>query len=126
MPSQDVSDTPFIYVPKHKFSVDARLRLPVAPGLGEVALGATWSWQSAMSVAVDPQPFDTVPAYGLLNLRVEWNDVGGRPVDLAAFGTNVLDKEYRVTANMGYNTSGYNSAIFGDRAEYGLSARFRF
>ena len=126
VPSMDVSDTPFIYVPKHKYTLDARLDLPVAKQIGDVALAANWTWQSAMNVAVDAQPFSIVPSYGLLNLRLEINNIEGRPIDFAVFGTNVLDQEHIVAANMGYNTSGYSSAIYGDRAEVGASLRYRF
>ena len=94
--------------------------------VGDVALAANWTWQSAMNVAVDAQPFSIVPSYGLLNLRLEINNIEGRPIDFAVFGTNVLDQEHIVAANMGYNTSGYSSAIYGDRAEVGASLRYRF
>ena len=125
-PSRDLSDTPFVYVPRHKYMVDARLTLPMPNSITTVGVGINWAWQSSQRVAVDPQPFDVIPSYGLLNVRAELNNVGGAPIDLALFGTNVLDEEYRVTANTGYNTSGFNSAIFGERAQYGISARIRF
>lgn len=125
-PSQDFSDTPFLYVPKHKYSVNGRYTLPFAERFGDVVLQATWAWQSAQRVAPDDQPFDTIPSYGLLNLRLEWNEAMGYPIDLAAFGTNVLDKEYQVTANPAYNTSGWTGAIYGEPAQYGFSARIRF
>ena len=125
-PSQDFSGTPFLYVPKHKYSVNGRYTLPLAERFGDVVLQATWAWQSEQRVAPDDQPFDTIPSYGLLNLRLEWNGAMGTPVDLAAFGTNVLDKEYQVTANPAYNTSGWTGAIYGEPAQYGFSARIRF
>lgn len=125
-PSQDFSSTPFLYVPKNKYSLDARYDLPVPESVGEIALQATWSWQSSQRVAPDEQPYDTIPSYGLLNLRAEWNGVAGGPVDLAVFGTNVLNKEYQVTANPSYYGSGWTGAIYGEPAQYGVSARIHF
>ena len=74
----------------------------------------------------DAQPFDTIASYGLLNLRLEWNQMRGAPLDLAIYGTNVLDKAYRITANTGYNNSGFSNSIYGEPAQYGLSLRYRF
>lgn len=125
-PSLDLKGTPFLFVPKHKYSIDGRLALPIPDTEGDLALRATWSWQSSQLVAVDPQPFDVIPAYGLLNLRLEWNNMRGLPLDFAVFGTNVLDKEYRITADTGYTGSGFNSAIYGEPTQYGVSLRYRF
>lgn len=125
-PSRNLTGTPFTFVAKHKFSLDARLRVPIAASEGDLAFRATYSWQSRQRVASDPQPFDTIAPYGLMNLRMEWNGIHGTPLDLAVFGTNVFDKEYRVTANTGYNNSGFSNSIYGEPAQYGVQARYRF
>ncbi len=125
-PSQDFSGTPFLYVPKHKYSLDARYTFVDTDRVGQIALQATWSWQSSQRVAPDAQPFDTIKPYGLLSLRAEWNRIGGGPIDLALFGTNVLERKYLVTANPSYYGSGWTGAIYGEPAQYGASARVRF
>jgi iron complex outermembrane receptor protein len=125
-PSRDLSSTPFTFVARHKFSLDGRLSLPISKAEGDMAIRATYSWQSRQRVATDVQPFDTIAPYGLLNLRLEWNQMRGAPLDLAIYGTNVLDKAYRITANTGYNNSGFSNSIYGEPAQYGLSLRYRF
>jgi len=125
-PSQDYSGTPFLYVPRSKFSLDGRLALPMPVELGDLGLRVTYSWQDELHVAPDTQPFDTIPSYALVNLRLEWNDVGGRPIDIALYGTNITDEEYRVTSNNAYTTSGRVSSIYGEPAQYGLSVRVRY
>jgi len=125
-PSRNLSSTPFTYVARHKFSLDGRLALPIPAAEGDMAIRATYSWQSRQRVAPDAQPFDTIASYGLLNLRLEWNQMRGAPLDLAIYGTNVLDKAYRITANTGYNNSGFSNSIYGEPAQYGLSLRYRF
>lgn len=125
-PSRNLANTPFTFVAKHKFSLDARIGVPIAESAGELAVRATYSWQSRQRVASDPQPFDTIAPYGLLNLRAEWNSVYGMPFDVAVFGTNVLGKEYRVTANTGYNNSGFSNSIYGEPGQYGVQLRYRF
>jgi iron complex outermembrane recepter protein len=125
-PSRNLSSTPFTFVARHKFSLDGRLALPIPGAEGDMALRATYSWQSRQRVAPDAQPFDTIDPYGLLNLRLEWNQMRGAPLDLAIYGTNVLNKAYRITANTGYNNSGFSNSIYGEPAQYGLSLRYRF
>ncbi|MDP3494985.1 MAG: TonB-dependent receptor, partial [Hyphomonadaceae bacterium] len=126
LPSQNFSNTPFLYVPANKFSLDGRVAIPIPAETGQLGFRASYSWQDDQRVAADPQPFDTIPAYGLLNLRLEWEEVMGGPIDIAVFGTNVTDEEYRVTSNAGYNTSGWVGTIYGEPAQYGLSLRYRY
>lgn len=125
-PSRDLSGTPFSFVPKHKFSLNGRIDLPAVEGVGEMAFNANWTYQSSQRVTPEAQPFDTIKGYGLVNLRFEWNNMFGAPVDMAVFGTNIFDKEYRVTANPGYNSSGFTNSIYGEPAQYGVQARYRF
>jgi iron complex outermembrane receptor protein len=125
-PSQDFSSTPFLYVPKNKYSIDATYNVPLSGSLGDLAFKAMWSWQDEQRVAPDAQPFDTIPSYGLLGFRIEWSEVAGQPVDLAVFGSNVTDEVYQVTANPAYNTSGWTGAIYGEPEQYGVSARVHF
>lgn len=122
----NLSSTPFTFVARHKFSVDGRLALPIPASAGDMALRATYAWQSRERVASDPQPFDTQAPYGLLNLRLEWNNVRGAPLDLAFYGTNVTGTKYRVTANTGYNNTGFSNSIYGEPAQYGFELRYRF
>lgn len=125
-PARNLIGTPFTFVAPHKFSVDGRVGLPIPTSEGDLGIRATYSWQSRQRVASDSQPFDTIAPYGLLNLRLEWNTARGAPLDIALFGTNVLNKEYRVTANTGYTNSGFSNSIFGEPAQYGVDLRYRF
>jgi len=125
-PSRDLSGTPFSFVPKHKFSLNGRVDLPIAESAGDIALNANWIYQSSQRVTPEAQPFDTIAGYSLVNLRLEWNNMFGAPVDAAIYGTNIFDKEYRVTANPGYNNSGFINSIYGEPAQYGVQVRYRF
>ncbi|PQM27102.1 TonB-dependent receptor [Sphingopyxis lindanitolerans] len=125
-PSRDLSGTPFSFVPKHKFSLNARIDLPAVEGVGEMAFNANWTYQSSQRVTPEAQPFDTIAGYSLVNLRLEWNNMFGAPIDAAIYGTNIFDKEYRVTANPGYNNSGFINSIYGEPGQYGVQLRYRF
>ncbi|MDH7972942.1 TonB-dependent receptor [Sphingomonas sp. AR_OL41] len=125
-PSRDLAGTPFSFVPKHKFTLGASVALPIPKSAGDVALSANWSYQSSQRVTPESQPFDTIAGYGLVNARLDWKNVRGAPLDLSIYGTNILNKEYRVTANPGYNNSGFINSIYGEPAQYGVQMRYRF
>ncbi len=120
----DRSGFPFQYVPKNKYSLDAKLFLPVPSTMGDVSLRASYGWQDDQQVSSDLQPFGIIPAYGLLNLRADWDHIGGSDVGLSVYATNVTDEEYRVTSNATYNTTGLVGAAFGDPRMYGATLRY--
>ena len=120
----DRSGFPFQYVPENKYSLDAKLFLPVPSSLGDVSARASYSWQDDQQVASDLQPFGVIPAYGLLNLRLDWEHIAGSDVAVSVYGTNMTDEEYRVTSNATYNTTGLVGATFGDPRLYGVELRY--
>lgn len=125
-PSRDLSGTPFSFVPKHKFSLNAVASAPLPGTLGKLSVTGNWSYQSSQRVTPEDQPFDTIAGFSLVNLRADWHDVGGAPVDIGVYGTNIFGTEYRVTANPGYNNSGFINSIYGEPAQYGVQLRYRF
>ena len=125
-PSRDLAGTPFSFVPEHKFSLNARVGLPIDAKMGDLGITANWSYQSSQRVTPEEMPFDTVAAFSLVNLRVDWRDVGGMPFDVSVYGTNIFNTEYRVAANPGYNNSGFINSIYGEPAQYGVQLRYRF
>lgn len=125
-PSRDLAGTPFSFVPRHKVSLDARIGLPLPERVGDIGLTASYTYQSSQRVTPESQPFDTIEGYNLANLRLDWNNVFGSKVDLAAFVTNLFDKEYRVTSNPGYNNSGFVNTIYGEPRSWGVQARVDF
>jgi len=125
-PSRDLAGTPFSFVPKHKYTLSGEVALPLPKSEGDLSVSAIWTYQSSERVTPETQPFDTIAGYGLLNLRLDWRDVRGAPLDIAFYGTNILNKEYRVTANPSYNNSGFISSIYGEPAQYGIQLRYRF
>lgn len=122
----DRSGYAFPYVPRHKFSIDAQLKLPVPESAGEVSVRADYGWQSRQQVAADQEPFDTIDPYGVLNLRLDWNRVAGSGFDASIFAKNVGNVDYRVTSNPTYFSSGLVGSVYGDPRLYGASLRYRF
>jgi iron complex outermembrane receptor protein len=142
--------SPLLLSPKHKVAVTGSYTLPLSESIGKVTLAATYTWQSsqlsnyssgAVQCFVDSKDFATfftsgggvncsdnagkLPAYGLLNLNVNWNSVGGKPLDLAFFVTNLTKKQYYVysAGTLGY---GFETATIGTPRMFGVSAKVHF
>jgi len=120
---QDFTGHPFEYTPRNKFSVDGRIALPIPPRLGNLSVGGTVSYQSSVSVADDPQPFDTIGAYALVWLHADWTKGNW---DLSLFATNLANVDYRITSNATYKSSGLVATVYGEPRMFGGSARWRF
>lgn len=69
--------------------------------------------------------YSEMPAYDLLNARVELNKVAGTGLDLALFVNNLTDKKY-FTGGQPVPQLGYSQRIVGAPRMFGVEARFRF
>lgn len=111
--------------PPYKYGVNVRYDLPLDASVGDVSLLANWSWQDdSGDPALEFGGF--IPAYGLLNLAVNWNAVAGQPLDLSLFGSNMLNKVYRTGGDGYYDKYGFDLYRFGEPRMYGLRVRYGF
>jgi iron complex outermembrane recepter protein len=117
---------PFAYLPKHKASLGATYKLPLAPTPGDFSIGAFYSYQSRFFDAPVVQPFDYIDAYGLLNARVDWNSIFRSSLDAAFFVNNATDRVYRVGQYNGLVANGYITSFYGEPRMYGVQLRYRF
>ena len=119
---------PFAYTPKHKLGLTGRLHLPVDSALGTPYLTATWYWQSKMWFT-DLSDFEArafQADYGLLNLRLDWNNYLGSAFDLSLFVNNLTDRTYKVGANALEHLTGTTASIYGAPRMWGAELRYRF
>jgi len=71
--------------------------------------------------------FSTLPSLGLLNLNVGWDSIGGSPVDLSLFATNVTkEKYYSYAAGLGSPEVGFETASVGEPRMYGMRLKVHF
>ena len=67
-----------------------------------------------------------IDAYDIMNLRLDWLDVMGWPVDAAVVLTNAADEEY-VEGQVALNSNfGFIARSFGPPRQWGLELRYRF
>jgi iron complex outermembrane receptor protein len=118
-------DTPLPRAPEFKYTIGARHTLPLGNG-GAVVTNVDYAWtdrQQTLAEAIQP----LVPAYGLLNGRVQYNAPDNR-WSLAVFGNN-LTNEFYVLNETAYDiglTAGPRLVDPGRPREFGVELRFNF
>src|SRR3546814_17334918 len=77
-----------------------RFVLPVDESIGEVVLSGNYYLQSSIwlddSALQSANSFGKQKGYGELNLRADWNGIGGSPIDLSVFVRNVTNNLHPV------------------------------
>jgi iron complex outermembrane receptor protein len=112
------------FSPKHKYSVTATYSLPLPEAIGEISFGATYSHTDGY--ISQPSVFGMVESFSLLNLNLNWNGVGGGPVDLSLFATNATDEHYYTYSSDNFPGVGVVSKSVGDPRMYGMRVRYRY
>ncbi|MBW8783689.1 MAG: TonB-dependent receptor [Novosphingobium sp.] len=121
--------------PKHKLAVTGTYTLPLDKSIGEVSLGATYTYTSRQIVTT-AETATATPVLGfdpgvlqpmhLVNLNLNWNNVAGMPVDFAAFVTNVTNRHYRVNIGQSWNSAGFENALYLAPRMWGVRLKYRF
>lgn len=125
--------TGFLDTPKHKLTVTGTYTLPLPASVGELSVGATWVYTSKVFTNFsDPQyvngfPVGIVPSNNLVNLNIDWKNVGGSPISASLFATNVTKEVTRIPNQFPYAFSGgaVHSGYMPPRI-YGVRLRYDF
>ncbi|MDE2405170.1 MAG: TonB-dependent receptor [Sphingomonadales bacterium] len=138
-----VAGMPLSFSPKNKFSVNANYTLINAPTLGAISVGATFTHTDsqysnfndigASSTVLAPNGVLTpttsnlgiIQATNLLDFNAGWTNVGGAPVDLSFFMTNVTGQKY-YTQVPGLLGLGVEVASVGAPRLFGFRAKIHF
>ncbi len=117
---------PLPYSPENKFVVTASYLLPVDPQLGDMRASVTYAYIDEMqAVAEAVSIYATLPDYSLVNLNFDWSGIGGKPIDMSIFATNITDEEY-ITSISGTYENGVETGQVGVPRMYGVRLRYNF
>ena len=145
-PSTDLSGNPVPYVSKHKFALSARLHHELADGSELVAI-PTVSYQSKFfnfanatrvtnsaalffnggrQLNMDSYGVAVIDGYSLVDLRLEWNKIGGSSVNLALNANNLFNKNYIAGGNGSVYLFGFEQTVWGAPRMVTLEAKITF
>jgi iron complex outermembrane receptor protein len=121
------SETPWLYVPKWEYGITGTYHLPIDESYGDVAISATYSWYGHQydSVSVG-EIYPIEPSYDLLDVRVDWTNAMGYPVDLSFWMKNALDNTYVMGAVPIYTQLGFTSLTYSPPRFWGFTLKYRF
>ncbi|WP_375197813.1 TonB-dependent receptor [Sphingobium sp.] len=137
--ADDRSSVPFQFAPKNQFSLSASYTVDLGKTgtiIPSVSFAHVDRYYTQITIPVGQpggtEPYGWLPASNLLNMRLDWRDIGGTPVDLAIFATNVANKAFPVQlqSNIGKNGGswgqGFARYLYSEPRMYGVQLRLRF
>nr|WP_176392384.1 TonB-dependent receptor [Sphingomonas sp. CDS-1] len=121
-------DSEFSNTPKTKIGLTGEIKAPLSDEDSAVSFRASYYHQSHQYLwdLNFNNPESRAPGYDLVNLRAEWSRIGGKPLSLALFGSNILNAKYVQQGNPLATVLGFNSVAYGDPRMYGAELRFEF
>lgn len=134
---------PLSLAPKNKFTLTGTYTLPLDESIGRVSFGATYTHidsnfattqlyqlRNATTLLGPNGPLygdvGLLPAVNLVNLNMNWNSIGGRPVDLSFFMTNVTKQKFPVAVFGGMPSFGFDAQATNEPRMYGFRLKYRF
>jgi iron complex outermembrane receptor protein len=112
--------------PKWNYNLGATYETPV--GEGTVAANLSYSWRSSQGTTSTDTNSLTVPSYGLLNARLQYN-APDKKWSIAVFATNLTDKLYYIGGvdfGIKEHVIGVSQWDVGRPREFGANVRFNF
>lgn len=125
LPNSGPVGGPLALTPEHKLSLTAAYTLPLDESIGRVTVSGTFTYQSDQFGNASSLPvWRTLPSQRNLNLNLNWSDLGGQPVDLSLFITNVTGEKF-ITYTTG-SSFGAEAVFLNEPRMFGARLRVRF
>ncbi|MCP1470382.1 iron complex outermembrane receptor protein [Sphingobium sp. OAS761] len=126
----DLSCLPYQYVSPYIWSIHANATIPVGDDMGDLNFFVNYSHTSRQYTDQDSlvgtQPGAYLEAFGILNMSLDWKNIGRSGVDAGLFVTNATNKLYRISNANVYGGLLYDTTLYGEPRMYGLKLRYRF
>jgi iron complex outermembrane receptor protein len=129
-PNMNLTGQPFFGVPQNKYTLIGTYHFSFIPEeYGFLSFTATYASQSHQylnNTPQDPAFAEIGPGYSTLDLRLNWTDVLGAPLDGSLFATNVTDTVYRIGGYPVYSAAGFASFVYGEPQMWGVQLKYHF
>jgi iron complex outermembrane receptor protein len=120
----------FVGAPRNQGTIGVRYLIPLGAGVGDVTAAANYHFQSADQTNDQYlQTGETVgvgPAYGLVNLRLDWADIYGQPLDAGFFVRNATNHTQLVNTGSLLTAIGAVIGTYSEPRMWGAEVRYRF
>jgi iron complex outermembrane receptor protein len=103
-------------------NVGGIVTLPVPAEYGKVEFAATYRYNSRSGTGAGA----FADAVSQVDLSLDWRDVGGKPIDLSLFGSNMTNQFTATGVAKLLNSFGFDSRYLGRPRMFGVRAKMRF
>jgi iron complex outermembrane recepter protein len=130
----EISDTPpaifinnmptgkqFDNAPKWSYTVGAQYNLPFQLIGGDPSVNVDWYWQDHYKVVIEP-----FPSHHILNVRLNLDNIQGKPLSAQFFIQNVTNEFYYLNANLSGLSPGVLTSSYGPPRMFGFRLRYDF
>jgi iron complex outermembrane receptor protein len=122
-----VGSPPFNYIPLFQFSVTPTYHVPIDPAWGEASISITWQWYGHQATSpLEKEILNVQPHFENFDLRADWTNFMGQPIDLGAFVTNLTDNLHIVGEIPLWTSLGFSSVAYNPPRMFGFSLKYRF
>ncbi|ATE63910.1 TonB-dependent receptor [Rhizorhabdus dicambivorans] len=112
--------------PKTQAGFTATVSPPMSEDVGKLNLIGNLTWRSKNRLD-DFELSGTQPAFALVNLRAELNDIGGSKASVAFFVNNFTNEVYRIgVLGLVAEGLGFSSSVYGEPRMYGVEVGYKF
>ncbi|WP_347270290.1 TonB-dependent receptor [Rhizorhabdus histidinilytica] len=112
--------------PKNQAGFTATVSPPISEDIGQLNLIGNFTWRSK-NYLDDFEVSALQPAFALVNLRAELNDIGGSRASLAFFVNNATNEVYRQgVLGLVAEGLGFSSSVYGEPRMYGVELGYKF
>ena len=131
----DISHFPLANTPENTYSATVRYTLPLPESVGVVSLQGNYWWTDEYTWSDAYDAAGVTDAYGLFNARIDWRNIFGSALDVAAYGRNLADEEYYLpglsqqlapVSTPQSTPFGFTAGIPGDPRTWGIEVSYRF
>lgn len=112
---------PFLYFADDTIQLNVRYAVPLSSWADQAVFNVNY-YDTSEAVKGDIE----IPAYDLVNFRVDLKNVVRENLDLSLFVNNVTDEEYAISSAASSRALGIGTFIFGPPRLWGVEARYSF
>jgi iron complex outermembrane receptor protein len=118
---------PFFFDPKWQVGVTGTYHLPLDESIGDVSVSMTYSFEGQQYISPPGGDiFPIIPSHSLVDVRADWQNVYGQPIDLGFFMTNALNATFPQAGSPVYQELGFTSLTYNEPRMFGFSVKYRF
>jgi iron complex outermembrane receptor protein len=116
---------PLAFSPENRITAGLIYTLPLDQSIGDVSVGVSYVWTDEQQTNA-ASPFGFIDSTQLVNANLNWDSIGGGPLDFSVFVTNLTEEEFPTHVTATWNSAGFEGTFVNEPRMIGARLRARF